>query len=166
LFAFASPALAQDFCAENTIPTLEQQLSDLESRETQLRVRLAELNKELQPGHIERALAGNGSNRAKELRDHRRMSLTIERSELQAHLDQLKESQASVEWEIASAEGAWYLKYAQPTPTCPQPGPVEQMIALPNIQDAPGLLRRAGFVVLMLSLAVFGFLRVIGKRIM
>ena len=166
LFASTAPVFAQDFCAENTIPTLEQQLSDIESRETQLRIRLEELAKERQPPRTERALAGSGSTRPEELREHRRKSLTIERSGLQTELDQLEESQASTESEIVSAESAWFLKYAQPAPACPQPGRMKEMIALTDIQDAPGLLRRAGFAVLMFTFAICGSLRVMGKRIM
>ena len=161
MFAFASPVLAQDFCTENSIPTLERQLSDIDSRETQLRIRLEELDEELLSAHIERPLAGIGSTRPEVLREHRRKMLTIERDGLRSQLDVLEQSQASVESEIASAENAWFLRYAQPTPACPQRG---QLIALPNIQAGPGLLRRAVFAIVILSFAILGFLRVIGRR--
>src|SRR5262245_3869645 len=106
MFAVVSPVLAQDFCTENSIQTLEQQLSNIESRESQLRIRLEELDQELLPAHIERPLAGIGSTRPDLLRENRRKMLTIERDGLRSHLDVLEQSQASVESEIASAENA------------------------------------------------------------
>jgi hypothetical protein len=170
VFAFAWAVLAQDICTENTVANLKQQLLDIESRETQLRLRLEELDEALKPGCIERALVGIGSTRPEELREHRRKMLTIERNGLQAQLGLLEESRARVESAITSAENASYLKYEQPSPTPtpagPQPGPMTRMIALPNIHPARGLLKRTVFAVVILSFAICGFLRVIGKRVM
>ena len=100
MFAVVSPVLAHDFCTENSIP-LERQLSDIDSRETQLRIRLEELDEELLPAHIERPLAGIGSTRPEVLHEHHRKMLTIERDGLRSQLDVLEQSQASVESEIA-----------------------------------------------------------------
>ena len=98
---------------------LKQQLIDVEIKETQLRIRLEELNEQLKPESIERELAGIGSVHPEELREHRRKLLTIERSGLQAQLDLLEERRAQIEAAIAAAETAAYLKYAQPAPTPP-----------------------------------------------
>ncbi len=170
VFAFAWAVVAQDICTENPVATLKQQLLDIESRETQLRLRLEELDEELKPERIECAVAGIGSTRPEELREHRRKMLTIERNGLQAQLDLLEESRARVESAITSAENASYLKYEQPSPTptpaCPQPGLMTQMIELPNIHATRGLLQSIVFAVVILSFAICGFLRVIGKRIM
>ena len=67
---------------EVTALTLKQQLLDLESKETRLRMRLEELDEQLKPESIERELAGVGSTRPEELREHRRKLLTIERNGL------------------------------------------------------------------------------------
>ena len=76
---------------EVTASTLKQQLFDLESKETRLRMRLEELDEQLKPESIERELAGIGSTRPEELREHRRKLLTIERNGLQTQLDLLEE---------------------------------------------------------------------------
>ena len=71
---------------EITVSTLKQQLLDLESKETRLRMRLEELDEQLKPESIERELAGIGSTHPEELREHRRKLLTIERNGLQTQL--------------------------------------------------------------------------------
>jgi hypothetical protein len=117
-FSFVSSVLAQNMSTrEDSIADLKQQLIGIESKETQLRIGLEELDEELKPENIERALAGIGSTRPEELRDHRRRLLTIERNGLKAQLDLLQDDRTRVESAIAAAESAAYLKYAQPSPT-------------------------------------------------
>jgi hypothetical protein len=98
---------------------LKQQLIDVEMKETQLRIRLEELDEQLKPESIERELAGIGSVHPEELREHRRKLLMIERSGLQAQLDLLEKRRAQIEAAIAAAETPAYLNYAQPAPTAP-----------------------------------------------
>jgi len=117
-FSFVSSVIAQNMgTREDSIADLKQQLIDIESKETQLTIRLEELDEELKPENIERALAGIGSTRPEDLREHRRRLLTIERNGLKAQLDLLQDDRARVELAIAAAESAAYLKYAQPSPT-------------------------------------------------
>jgi len=117
-FSFVSSVLAQNMgTREDSIADLKQQLIDIESRETQLRIGLEELDEELKPENIERALAGIGSTRPEELREHRHRLLTIERNGLKAQLDLLQDDRARVELAIAAAESEAYVKYAQPSPT-------------------------------------------------
>jgi hypothetical protein len=71
---------------EVSASTLKQQLLELKSKETRLRMRLEELNEQLKPASIERDLAGIGSVHPEELREHRRKLLTIERNGLQAQI--------------------------------------------------------------------------------
>lgn len=99
--------------------TLKQQLIEIESKEAQLLMRLEELDEQLKPECIERALAGFGSTRPEELREHRRKLLTIERSGLQAQLDLLEQDRARIETAIAARETEEYLRFTQPSPTPP-----------------------------------------------
>ena len=101
---------------EITASILKQQLLDLESKETRLRMRLEELDAQLKPESIERELAGIGSTRPEELREHRRKLLTIERNGLQTQLDLLEEDRARIEAAIAEAENSTYSPDAQSSP--------------------------------------------------
>lgn len=115
---------------------LKQQLIDVEVKETQLRMRLEELDEQLKPESIERELAGIGSVHPEKLREHRRRLLTIEHHGLQAQLDLLEERRAQLEAAIAAADTAAQLKYAQPAPT---PGPMTEM-AIINLPIKESLL--------------------------
>ena len=87
---------------EVSASTLKQQLLEIESKDTRLRMRLEELDEQLKPESIERELAGIGSVHPEELRAHRRKLLTIERNGLQAQLDLLEEDRARIEAAIAA----------------------------------------------------------------
>lgn len=120
---------------------LKQQLIDVEVKETQLRMRLEELDEQLTPESIERAFAGIGSAHPEKLREHRRRLLTIERRGLQAQLDLLGERRVHIEAAIAAAETAAQLSYAQPEPT-PSPNPMTEM-AMINLPIEKSLLAMA-----------------------
>jgi hypothetical protein len=111
---------------EVTASTLKQQLLDLESKETGLRMRLEEIDEQLKPESIERELAGIGSTHPEELREHRRKLLTIERNGLRAQLDLLAEQRARTEAAISEAETAADSSDALPSPA-PSPKPVAEM---------------------------------------
>ena len=102
---------------EVLVSTLKQQLLDLESKETRIRMRLEEVDEQLKPESIERELAGVGSVHPEELREHRRKLLTIEQNGLQTQLDLLEEDRARIEAAIAAAGAAANLEYAQPSPS-------------------------------------------------
>ena len=89
---------------EVSASALKQQLLEIESKETQIRLRLEELDEQLKPESIERELAGIGSLHPEELRAHRRKLLKIERKGLQTQLDLLEEERARVEAAITTAE--------------------------------------------------------------
>jgi len=118
---------------------LKQQLIDVEIEDTQLRIRLEELNEQLKPESIERELAGIGSVHPEELREHRRKLLTLERSGLQAQLALLEKHRAQIEAAIAAAETAAYPEYAQPAPT---PPPMTEM-AIMNLPIKRSLVAMA-----------------------
>jgi hypothetical protein len=123
---------------EVSASALKQQLLEVESKETQIRMRLEELDEQLKPESIERELAGIGSVHPEELREHRRKLLTIERNGLQTQLDLLEEECARVEASITTAEAAAYLKYAQPSPGpvvfAASAKPMTEMISLSDLR--------------------------------
>lgn len=115
-FGLAWTVAAQGTGREVTALTLKQQLFDLESKETRLRMRLEELDEQLKPESIERELAGIGSTHPEELREHRRKLLTIERNGLRRQLDLVAEQCARTEAAIDEAESATQSPDAQPSP--------------------------------------------------
>jgi hypothetical protein len=147
---------------EVTASTLKQQLLDLESKETRLRMRLEEIDEQLKPESIERELAGIGSVHPEELREHRRKLLTIERNGLQAQLDLLEEERARIEAAIATAGTAASLEYAPPSPspllvTAPAK-PITEMISVRDLRIAGLPLQKLYVAVAMLVLLGSGFI--------
>jgi hypothetical protein len=161
-FGLASTVSAQPRTdREVTASTLKQQLFDLESKETRLRMRLEEIDEQLKPESIERELAGIGSVHPEELREHRRKLLTIERNGLQIQLDLLEEDHARIEAAIAAAVTAASLEYAQPSPsplvvTAPAK-PMTQMILKRDFGVADLPLQKLYVAVAMLVLLNGGF---------
>jgi len=160
VFAFAFTATAQETSsADDPIANLKEQLAEIESTKTELRIRLEELDEELKPENIEIAVAGIGSTHPEELREHRRKLLTIERDGIQTQLDLLEEKRARIKAAIAAAEFAAYLKYALPSPT-PSPAtspskPMTQLMMLPDFGVQHVSLRTmffAGSALLLASL--------------
>ena len=128
VFAFAFTVTAQDTSSsDDTIANLKQQLMEIEWVETESRIRLQELDEQLKPENIERAVAGIGSTHPEELREYRRRLLRIERDGIQTQLELLEENRERIKAAIAAAEYAAYLKYAlaSPTPT-PATSPFKQ----------------------------------------
>jgi hypothetical protein len=147
---------------ENTASTLKQQLLDLESKETALRMRLEELDEQLKPESIERELAGIGSTHPEELREHRRKLLTIERNGLQTQLDLLEEDRARIEAAIATAGTGASLEYAPPSPSTPvvtSPARAStEMISLRDVRITELLLQKLYVAVAMLVPLGSGFI--------
>ena len=158
VFAFAFTATAQETSsADDPIANLKEQLAEIESNKSELRIRLEELDEELKPDNIEIAVAGIGSTHPEELREHRRKLLTIERDGIQTQLDLLEEKRARIKAAIAAAEFAAYLKYALPSPT-PSPAtspskPMTQLMMLPDFGVQHVSLRTMFFVGSALILA-------------
>jgi hypothetical protein len=139
---------------------LKQQLIDVEVKETQLRIRLEELDEQLRPESIDRELAGIGSVHPEDLREHRRKLLTIERSGLQKEMDLLEERRAQIEAAIAAAETAANLTYAPPAPTPPS-NPMTNM-AIINLPLKKSLVAWAMLTLVstgMILLLIVGFKR-------
>lgn len=106
------------------VDELRMQLIEVQSKEDALRIRAEQLDEDLKPENIERALAGIGSTKPEELREHRRRQLTIERDGVRAQLKILEMSRLRLEAAVASAEARAYQESA-----IPMPPPATQMFA-------------------------------------
>jgi hypothetical protein len=106
----------------NTTDALDQlhlQLIEIQEKEGSLRVRAQQLEEQLKPENIERALAGIGSTRPEDLREALRRRLTIELETVRAQLKIVEMTRTHVERSIASAEGRAYQESALPMPSPP-----------------------------------------------
>ena len=107
-------------------------------------------------------MAGIGSTRPEELREHRRELLTIERNGLQTQLDLLEEDRARIEAAIAAAATAASLEYAAPSPsplrvTIPAK-PITEMMSLRDLRIAELPLQKLFVAVAMFILVGSGFI--------
>lgn len=113
------PVLVADVSAENnssaaqSVAELRAQLTDVQARESELQARARQLDEDLKPENIERSLAGVGSTKPEELREHRRRQLTIERNGVRNQLNLLATSRERLEAAIRTAEGAAYQESAE-----------------------------------------------------
>lgn len=90
--------------AEQRAENLNAQLRDVVTRQSDLQARAEQLDIDLQPGNIERSLAGVGSLHPEELRAQRRRQLESEKTRVRSQLDLLDKNRASLETSIASAD--------------------------------------------------------------
>jgi len=148
VFAFAFIVTAQEInSTDDKMANLKQQLMEVEWIETEARIRLEELDEQLKPENIERAVAGIGSTHPEELREYRRKVLTIERDGIQTQLELLEENRARIKAAIAAADYVAYLKYALPSPT-PSPvtslsNPTTQLMSPEEARPLTGTVRGA-----------------------
>jgi hypothetical protein len=105
--------------AAETLDELRVQLLEVQAKEESLRMRAQQLDEDLKPENIERALAGIGSTKPEELREHRRRLLTIERDGVRAQLKILEMNRSHLEAAVVSAEGKAYQESAIPMPPPP-----------------------------------------------
>ena len=112
--ALSSAVAAQDSTsAAQTVETLRAQLLDVQAKENDLQARARQLDEDLKPENIERALAGIGSTRPEELRESRRRQLNIERDGVRAQLKLVTTSRERLESTIRTAEAQAYQQSAQ-----------------------------------------------------
>ena len=87
---------------------LRNQLSQLNDREAEIKIRLEELDVELKPENIERYFAGYGSLHPEELREARRKKLQIEKDRLVAQLNEIAQGRQQLEAAIIAADTKAY----------------------------------------------------------
>jgi cell division protein FtsB len=119
LFVALLPMVVADVFAESnsgaaqSVAELRAQLAGVQARENELQARARQLDEDLKPENIERSLAGVGSTRPEELREHRRRQLSIERDGVRTQLNLLATSRERLESAIRRAEGAAYQESAE-----------------------------------------------------
>jgi LPXTG-motif cell wall-anchored protein len=151
---FTCSVVAQESAAE-TASRLRQQLVEVQTKEAELRIRLQQLEEALKPENIERALAGIGSTKPEELREHRRRQLTIEKNGVLAQLKTLEASRSRLESAIATADSQAYQQSAQPSTQISN----QMLMARPAAGSRWLLLGAAGAVLIMIGGAVVFFRR-------
>ena len=112
LCPFQSGAQDKPSAAE-TVENLKLQLIEVEAREENLKLRVQQLDENLKPENIERALAGVGSTRPEELREQRRRQLTAEKTGVVAQLEELAALRSRLEAALAAGEVEAYQQSAK-----------------------------------------------------
>jgi len=92
---------------EERAEVLRKQLLELIEKETTYRTRLTQMDEDIRPENIERALAGIGTTRTAEMRDTRRRSLDSERKGLESLLALTGQSRIRLEEDVRQADQLW-----------------------------------------------------------
>ena len=101
--------------AASTLDDLRTQLSELDYKEADFRIRLHQLEADLKPENIERHFNGYGSTRPEELREARRRQLQIEKDYVVSRLEQLGSQRIRLTADISNAQARVYQESAQQT---------------------------------------------------
>lgn len=135
--------------AAQRVDELRRQLAETQAKEAGLEARLRQLDENIKPENIERSLAGVGSTKPEELREHRRRQLSTERDGVQAQLKLLATSRERLEQSIRAAEGMAYQQSAEvATP------PVSQALIAQNSFGSRWIGITAAFVITIAVLAL------------
>jgi hypothetical protein len=120
VLAFTAIVKAQEtLIAAETAEELRLRLMEVQAREEALRIRGQQLDEEMKPENIERALAGIGSTKPEELREQRRKQLTIERDSVRTRLKIIEISRIRLEAAVTVTEARAYQESALPMPSPP-----------------------------------------------
>lgn len=90
--------------AEERAGILRKQLLELIEKDTSYKTRLAQMDEEMRPENVERALSGVGTTRTAELREVRRRSLDIEKRGLESLVTLTGQSRARLEEDVRQAD--------------------------------------------------------------
>ena len=90
--------------AEDRAGVLRKQLIELIEKETSYKSRLAQIDEDMRPENIERAMSGVGTTRTAELRDVRRRSLEIEKRGLENLLTLTTQNRVRLEEDVKQAD--------------------------------------------------------------
>jgi len=90
--------------AEDRAGVLRKQLLELIEKEISYKSRMAQIDEDVRPENIERALSGVGTTRTAELRDVRRRVLEIERRGLESLLSLTTQSRLRLEEDVRQAD--------------------------------------------------------------
>ncbi|MFL6546719.1 MAG: hypothetical protein ACJ8LM_16275 [Candidatus Udaeobacter sp.] len=92
---------------------LRAKLLDVQGKESELQMRVQQLDLDLRPENLERFFAATGSTRPEELREQRRRQLQLEKESVVAQLEQLAASRVRLESAILTADAEAYQQSAQ-----------------------------------------------------
>ncbi len=161
VLAFTTTAYAQESAsAAESVEKLRAQLVEVQTKEQDLRTRLAQLEESLKPENIERSLAGVGSTRPEELRESRRRQLTMERDGVAAQLKTLDEGKVRLEAALANAEARAYQQSARR----PEPEPEQMMMVAGGIGFGWLMAGGGGFAALALAAGLLIYRRKLRVR--
>jgi cell division protein FtsB len=155
LFVALVPMLVVDAAAqsnssaEQSVAELRAQLASVQARESELQARARQLDEDLKPENIERSLAGIGSTKPEELREHRRRQLSIEQNGVRTQLNLLATSRERLETAIRTAEGAAYQQSAEGFAT-----PLNQTTMLQSAGGARWTVFRLSSLVALLGIVL------------
>lgn len=90
--------------SEQRADALRKQYFDMIEKENQIRSKLDQLETDLRPEIIERAVSFAGSLRPEELRDMRKKTLELERTNLQALLDEITANKRNLQVSVEKAD--------------------------------------------------------------
>jgi len=90
--------------AEDRAGVLRKQLLELIEKDTSYKSRLAQIDEDMRPENIERALSGVGTTRTAELRDVRRRALEIERRGLESLVNLTTQGRFRLEEDVRQAD--------------------------------------------------------------
>ncbi|HEY0323716.1 MAG TPA: hypothetical protein VGC66_22375 [Pyrinomonadaceae bacterium] len=90
--------------AEQRAEAMRKQLLELAEKEISFKSRLVQLEEDMRPDSIERAMSLNGSTRTPELRDNRRRVLESERRGLEGLFNQTSQSRIRLEEDVRQAD--------------------------------------------------------------
>ena len=107
------PVLAQQKAAERGA-NLRAQLLEIQTQQTDLQNRLAQIDEDIKPENIERSLAGVGSTHPEDLREARRRQLEIQRNGIRTQLDSLAAARLRLESAVAAADAESYRQLVGP----------------------------------------------------
>jgi chromosome segregation ATPase len=127
-------AVAQN---STSVEQLRSQLSDIQTKETELQNRVKQIDEDLLPENIEKYFALNGSTHPEELREQRRRQLENQKASVQSQLGQLATSRVRLEAAITMAESTAYRQSALP-PASDQP-PEASTESRPTVKPKPSV---------------------------
>ena len=90
--------------AEDRAGVLRKQLLELIEKDTSYKSRLAQIDEDMRPENVERALSGVGTTRTTELRDTRRRAFEIEKRGLESLVNLTSQSRPRLEEDLRQAE--------------------------------------------------------------
>jgi len=111
-FLIAATSVTGQETAKERAANLRAQLTQVQTQQEELQIRLRQLEEDMKPENIEKTLAGVGSTHPEDLREQRRRQLEIEKTSVQSRLNILDTSRTRLETRLAQADNDAYHESA------------------------------------------------------